>query len=183
MAGIAKTFREANGDTYLAGLWKRMIYSDLAWTTNASDGAQLRRSESYAPTWSWASVAGGYQWVKEPSKLAVYSDEAKTQCIFEDKTNKEPLHFDTADLVRKLAEAEEMKGSQDSFSPSITAISDRLPSFIETKQAGLVPKTTEATNRLVGPLRGSPETSIFVLEDSANPEGPREAYFGHTSGG
>ncbi|KAK7413623.1 hypothetical protein QQX98_007486 [Neonectria punicea] len=295
MAGIAKTFREVNGDIYLAGLWKRMIYTDLAWIANASDGAQVRRSESYAPTWSWASVAGGhttlsilrgkygnlpipliellearivteppgedttgplrsaeldiecmlyhYQWFREPSKLAVYSDEARTQCVFEDKTNKEPLHLDTADLVRKFTETEEMVGlcmpicgsyggygggsnvyimlerlsdslfnriglfqgggigtwidgwsgqgtritlvlkSQDSFSPSIAALTDHLPSFIETKQAGLVPKTSGAVNRLAWTLKGSPETSIFVLEDAANPKGLREAYFDQASGG
>ncbi|KAJ4189061.1 hypothetical protein NW767_011711 [Fusarium falciforme] len=61
MSGIAKTFQEANNDKYLAGLWKRMIHVDLTWTTNASDGAEVQRSESYAPTWSWASVVGGHK--------------------------------------------------------------------------------------------------------------------------
>ncbi|KAF4339365.1 heterokaryon incompatibility [Fusarium beomiforme] len=60
MSGIAKSFQETNQDTYLAGLWKGVIFSDLTWKTNASEGAQVQRSESYAPTWSWASVVGGH---------------------------------------------------------------------------------------------------------------------------
>ncbi|KAH7480645.1 hypothetical protein FOMA001_g8828 [Fusarium oxysporum f. sp. matthiolae] len=61
MSGIAKSFQEANKDTYLAGLWKKVIHSDLAWKTDASDGAKVFRSDSScAPTWSWASVVGGH---------------------------------------------------------------------------------------------------------------------------
>ncbi|KAI1009072.1 hypothetical protein LB504_003051 [Fusarium proliferatum] len=60
MSGIAKTFQNATKDTYLAGLWKRVIHSDLTWKTDASDGAEVLRSGSYAPTWSWASVVGGH---------------------------------------------------------------------------------------------------------------------------
>ncbi|KAH6868878.1 heterokaryon incompatibility protein-domain-containing protein [Thelonectria olida] len=162
MSGIAKTFQEVNGDTYLAGLWKRMVYIDLAWTTNASGGAQVLRCKSYAPTWSWASVAGGhtvlhilkgkyghlptpliklvdarivaeppegdsmgllrsaeldiecmlyyYRWLKKSSKLAVYTDEARTQCFFEKEIQTESLRLDTTDLARKFAEVEEAGG-------------------------------------------------------------------------
>ncbi|KAJ0141251.1 Uncharacterized protein HZ326_15870 [Fusarium oxysporum f. sp. albedinis] len=61
MSGIAKSFQEANKDTYLAGLWKKVIHSDLAWKTDASDGAKVFRNDSScAPTWSWASVVGGH---------------------------------------------------------------------------------------------------------------------------
>ncbi|KAG9218511.1 hypothetical protein CCMSSC00406_0008864 [Pleurotus cornucopiae] len=166
MAGIAKTFREINGDTYLAGLWKRMIYTDLAWISNTGDGAQVRYSESYAPTWSWASVAGGnttlnilrgkysslpaplisivdarivteppgedstgplrsaeldiecmlyyYRWVRESSHLAVYTDEARTQRVFEQTyragRDRDPLHLDTTDLIRRFAGVKELEG-------------------------------------------------------------------------
>ncbi|KAL6351883.1 hypothetical protein LRP88_14695 [Fusarium phalaenopsidis] len=162
MSGIAKTFQEANNDKYLAGLWKRMIHVDLTWTTNASDGADVQRSESYAPTWSWASVVGGhkrlsmlhekysrlperlikllderivteppggdptgllrsaeldikcmlyyYRWTTKPSKLAVYTDEMRTQCYFERERKAQDLRLDTTDLVRKFAEANEMEG-------------------------------------------------------------------------
>ncbi|KAF5653984.1 hypothetical protein F25303_1846 [Fusarium sp. NRRL 25303] len=60
MSGIAKTFQDATKDTYLAGLWKKAIHSDLTWKTDAGDGAEVLRSDSYAPTWSWASVFGGH---------------------------------------------------------------------------------------------------------------------------
>ncbi|KAK2934903.1 Heterokaryon incompatibility [Fusarium oxysporum f. sp. vasinfectum] len=61
MSGIAKSFQEANQDTCLAGLWKKIIHSNLTWKTDASDGAKVFRSHSsYAPTWSWASVVGGH---------------------------------------------------------------------------------------------------------------------------
>ncbi|KAH7164942.1 hypothetical protein DER46DRAFT_648240 [Fusarium sp. MPI-SDFR-AT-0072] len=60
MSDIAKRFQEANKDTYLAGLWERVIHSDLTWKTNASEGAEVVPTESYAPTWSWASVVGGH---------------------------------------------------------------------------------------------------------------------------
>ncbi|KAK3381934.1 heterokaryon incompatibility protein-domain-containing protein [Podospora didyma] len=64
MSGIAKVFGEVNGDEYLAGLWKRMLYTDLLWHSKASQGVDARRrrsdgTESYAPFWSWASVVGG----------------------------------------------------------------------------------------------------------------------------
>ncbi|KAF5627029.1 hypothetical protein F52700_8512 [Fusarium sp. NRRL 52700] len=60
MSGIAKRFQEASKDTYLAGLWKGVIHSDLTWKTNANQGAEVFRNESYAPTWSWASIVGGH---------------------------------------------------------------------------------------------------------------------------
>ncbi|KAI0449114.1 heterokaryon incompatibility protein-domain-containing protein [Xylaria acuta] len=59
MSGIAKTFRETSGDTYIAGLWKNTIHADLAWESRASLGIPAERSDSYAPTWSWASIVGG----------------------------------------------------------------------------------------------------------------------------
>ncbi|RSL47454.1 hypothetical protein CEP53_009925 [Fusarium sp. AF-6] len=61
MSGIAKTFQEAKNDSYLGLSPQEMIHVDLRWTTNASDGAKVRRSDSYAPTWSWASAIGGYK--------------------------------------------------------------------------------------------------------------------------
>lgn len=60
MSGIAMTFQDATKDTYLDGLWKKFTHSDLTWKTDAGDGAEVLRSDSYAPTWSWASVVGGH---------------------------------------------------------------------------------------------------------------------------
>ncbi|KAI0975793.1 heterokaryon incompatibility protein-domain-containing protein [Xylaria arbuscula] len=58
LSGIAKTFRELGNDAYLAGLWKRTLPIDLTWTSGASQGNLTRRSASYAPSWSWASIVG-----------------------------------------------------------------------------------------------------------------------------
>ncbi|KAH7013157.1 hypothetical protein EDB80DRAFT_709429, partial [Ilyonectria destructans] len=61
-------------------------------------------------------------------------------------------------------------------------MSDSLPSFSESSLTGRVPKNTEAAKRLCWPLRGPLQTSVFVLEGPANPDGPREAYFHQTLG-
>ncbi|KAI0843895.1 HET-domain-containing protein [Daldinia vernicosa] len=57
MSGIVKAFRVATGDTYLAGLWKQSLHYGLLWKSTANRGTRIRRNESYAPSWSWASVA------------------------------------------------------------------------------------------------------------------------------
>ncbi|KAF7550224.1 hypothetical protein G7Z17_g5854 [Cylindrodendrum hubeiense] len=62
-------------------------------------------------------------------------------------------------------------------------MSDPLPSFKESRLAGNSAKNTNVINRLFWSLGGPLETSIFVLEDAANPEGPREPYFRQTTGG
>ncbi|KAK4101286.1 HET-domain-containing protein [Parathielavia hyrcaniae] len=60
MSGIAKAFQQVSGDVYLAGLWKRLLWTDLPWQSLASAGVPAcRSSEAYAPSWSWASVVGG----------------------------------------------------------------------------------------------------------------------------
>ncbi|KAI1480890.1 HET-domain-containing protein [Daldinia eschscholtzii] len=57
LSGIAKAFKGAKCNVYLAGLWKDSIYYDLLWKTKAGKGSLIRRNTSYAPSWSWASVA------------------------------------------------------------------------------------------------------------------------------
>ncbi|KAI1364559.1 heterokaryon incompatibility protein-domain-containing protein [Xylaria arbuscula] len=60
MSGIAKSFQETNGDTYMAGLWKNTFHVDLAWESRVGPSARAERvTDSYAPTWSWASIVGG----------------------------------------------------------------------------------------------------------------------------
>ncbi|KAG4275084.1 hypothetical protein FPRO04_08746 [Fusarium proliferatum] len=160
MSGIAN---EANKDTYLAGLWKEAIHSDLTWRTNASEGAEVVHNGSYAPTWSWASVVGGhttlsalhqrysglpkplvklveerivaespggdstgllrsaeldiecrlfyYCWTALSTTLAVYKDEIRSDCYFEEKFSSQNLQLDTADLVRKFKEMEKVEGA------------------------------------------------------------------------
>jgi hypothetical protein len=167
MSGIAKAFREVNGDEYLAGLWKRMIYTDLLWHSQASAGVHARRStELYAPSWSWASVVGGhvqlgvphtkfgslpvplvrlaearvvpeppggdatgllrsaeleiecvpyyYSWDGRQKNLAVFRDEARTECYFRQTDgpasgpgSRSDLRLDTSELVERFAAADE----------------------------------------------------------------------------
>ncbi|KAF5253702.1 hypothetical protein FANTH_1394 [Fusarium anthophilum] len=162
MSGIAKRFQEASKDTYLAGLWKEVIHSDLTWKTNAIEGAEVVRNESYAPTWSWASVVGGhttlsalhqrysglpqplmtlvedriiteppggdptgllrsaeldiecmlfyYRWTGPSTTLAVYKDDIRSDCYFEEDFSSQSLQLDTTDLVRKFKELEQVEG-------------------------------------------------------------------------
>lgn len=56
LSGIAKAFREVTGGTYLAGLWKDWLHYGLLWKTTPTSGSWIQRNESYAPSWSWASV-------------------------------------------------------------------------------------------------------------------------------
>jgi hypothetical protein len=61
LSGIAKAVASLNQDTYLAGLWRTDIESQLLWTAfpRRGDLETVRRSPAYrAPTWSWASIDG-----------------------------------------------------------------------------------------------------------------------------
>lgn len=57
LAGIAKIFRQATGDRYLAGLWGSRLVWQLCWRLKGP-AVQERRSTYRAPSWSWASVEG-----------------------------------------------------------------------------------------------------------------------------
>ncbi|KAJ5992009.1 heterokaryon incompatibility protein-domain-containing protein [Penicillium sp. IBT 35674x] len=59
MAGIAKAFQKVTLSTYLAGLWKHSLHTDLLWESNASEGGAVHRNTLHVPSWSWASVFGG----------------------------------------------------------------------------------------------------------------------------
>ncbi|KAF2745082.1 HET-domain-containing protein, partial [Sporormia fimetaria CBS 119925] len=62
LSGIAKRIMSIRNDTYLAGLWRRDLESQLSWWI--SDSLQVDRRPSTrpapyrAPSWSWASVDG-----------------------------------------------------------------------------------------------------------------------------
>lgn len=61
LAGLAKDMRNMTGDTYLAGLWKEDLQSQLCWSTDYNVRRRINRSIVpfyLAPTWSWASVNG-----------------------------------------------------------------------------------------------------------------------------
>lgn len=62
LAGVAQRYSELRGGwTYLAGLWKEQLLSDLTWYKEK--GREERPREQVAPTWSWASLplGGGLQ--------------------------------------------------------------------------------------------------------------------------
>ncbi|KAI8962717.1 ER membrane protein SH3-domain-containing protein [Daldinia sp. FL1419] len=58
ISGVAKDFQEVTNDTYLAGLWKDMLSYWLAWYITSRSEDQFKRNK-FAPSWSWASIAGG----------------------------------------------------------------------------------------------------------------------------
>jgi hypothetical protein len=58
LSATAKEMQTILNDTYVAGLWKHNLVSQLLWSASNKTPA-LCRSQSYrAPTWSWASVDG-----------------------------------------------------------------------------------------------------------------------------
>jgi hypothetical protein len=59
-AGVVKTIEVARGDIYLAGLWKSVFISQLAWTRARDDIVHHPQELSLgrAPSWSWLSVDG-----------------------------------------------------------------------------------------------------------------------------
>jgi hypothetical protein len=56
-AGIAKTDSLLrNGDTYIAGLWKRRLPYHFLWHVAGAEKLRDRLRDFIAPTWSWASI-------------------------------------------------------------------------------------------------------------------------------
>lgn len=52
-------------DEYVAGLWRRNLHLNMLWRVDCNH-ANSRLDNSYAPTWSWASVQGQIRfWVGE----------------------------------------------------------------------------------------------------------------------
>lgn len=61
LSGLARNMSLMEEDTYLAGLWKKNIESQLCWVTDDDVRREddRRRIQPYeAPTWSWASMNG-----------------------------------------------------------------------------------------------------------------------------
>jgi hypothetical protein len=58
IAGCAQLLAKSLGLTYVAGLWKEMLSTDLLWHVKQKRHVKMTRpSDSTAPSWSWASVA------------------------------------------------------------------------------------------------------------------------------
>lgn len=59
LAGLAGKVRETLKDTYLAGMWRNEILSQVCWNTYSQhDRAVSRIRGCWIPTWSWASLDG-----------------------------------------------------------------------------------------------------------------------------
>jgi len=55
LSGVANSFQTILQDEYLAGLWRKTILYDLAWTV--IDSSISKRPAAYiGPSWSWASI-------------------------------------------------------------------------------------------------------------------------------
>jgi hypothetical protein len=88
IAGVGKHLQSLTNDDYLAGLWRRDIEKQLLWEVSESDDHKpiigfshhrpinFKPQTSYrprnyrAPSWSWASVEGGVEWLWGISKRA-----------------------------------------------------------------------------------------------------------------
>jgi len=84
LSGLAKRFAEANGDTYLAGLWANTAITDLLWHVISTPTA--RPVKFQAPTWSWASVTGAVSYSLVPKEEAMFSSLATAQFQPEEHT-------------------------------------------------------------------------------------------------
>ncbi|KIL87170.1 hypothetical protein FAVG1_09724 [Fusarium avenaceum] len=59
ISGLARIYVEQLSDEYVAGLWRSYLVKGLMW-----DGMNCRRAGGYkAPSWSWASIDGGFCYV------------------------------------------------------------------------------------------------------------------------
>ena len=74
LSGIVLRMEHALGDQYCAGLWKRNMVVELAWTRNDGVRPSRRLTEYRAPSWSWASVDGAISpvtWDKDEHHMTV----------------------------------------------------------------------------------------------------------------
>ncbi|KAI4205832.1 MAG: hypothetical protein LQ350_000017 [Teloschistes chrysophthalmus] len=63
LSGLASVFQRVHStkDEYIAGLWRQDFSHGLLWMVHDSSES-YRGSEYWAPSWSWASVAGLIEW-------------------------------------------------------------------------------------------------------------------------
>ncbi|RDW57014.1 hypothetical protein BP6252_13932 [Coleophoma cylindrospora] len=73
LSGITKKFQAATKWTYIAGIWQEELPGALLWRFR-SDKKFRRPVEYIAPSWSWASLEGGYpEWIFEKTAGRDYS--------------------------------------------------------------------------------------------------------------
>jgi hypothetical protein len=59
VSGLAKRVGAAVRSRYLAGLWESTLMEGLRWSARTP----LQTKTNYAPSWSWASQQGGFEWM------------------------------------------------------------------------------------------------------------------------
>jgi hypothetical protein len=64
LAGIAKQMSIFTRDTYIAGMWRRNLESDLLWFTRQTLPTKPYPSVYRAPSWSWASIDAPVDWIR-----------------------------------------------------------------------------------------------------------------------
>lgn len=58
LAGIAKHFREATNDTYVAGMWRHNLAHQLTWHVTDANASARQLEDDSLPSFSWTSVTG-----------------------------------------------------------------------------------------------------------------------------
>jgi hypothetical protein len=87
LSGIAGCWERATGDRYFAGLWERDLPRHLLWWAHigglaalaAPDRGSFRHAGYHAPTWSWASVTGAAQYIRDAGEVRVRVVDVQTR--------------------------------------------------------------------------------------------------------
>jgi hypothetical protein len=64
LSGVARQFHERTRDEYLAGMWRTNLEEQLCWTVDAPQPSKSHPDIYRAPSWSWASIDGPFDWGK-----------------------------------------------------------------------------------------------------------------------
>jgi hypothetical protein len=118
VSGLARIYAEQLGDEYVAGLWRSHLVKGLIW-----DGMHCRRGEEYkAPSWSWASIDGGFCYVnpEEDVELAEVVDVKITL------KGANPYGEVTDGRVQLRAPMESVSIDTENWDPTNLAISPKL---------------------------------------------------------
>lgn len=94
ISGMARQMNRALNDTYIAGLWKSSLITDMLWETY---DPQARPSPWRSPTWSWASVTTPviYRWksLNEGQEVTSHVEILQTKAVPADKDDMGQLKY------------------------------------------------------------------------------------------
>ncbi|KAL8702273.1 MAG: hypothetical protein Q9201_004497 [Fulgogasparrea decipioides] len=85
LSGLASKFSNLWGCPYYAGLWEKKFIEGLGW--QILDPSKSWVYQSYAPSWSWASIVGPVLWweYKPPENIPVAENPVKYTSLVECK--------------------------------------------------------------------------------------------------